>query len=74
MAEAMGFSDAEKLADEIFALKEQLHLRTNLYDLELKEEQIAELVQLSKHPNLRNNPVEITDKILREMYEKFAWE
>lgn len=73
LAEALGFSDAEELADGIFALKKQLKLRTNLYDFDLKEEQIEELVQLSQHPNLRNNPVEITEEILRELYEKLAW-
>lgn len=72
LAEALGFSDGQELADGIFALKKRLKLRTNLYDLQLNEEQIEELVQLSKHPNLRNNPVEITEEILRELYEKLA--
>lgn len=72
LAESLGFSNAEKLADGIFEMKQKLNLRTGLYDLGLKEEQITELVRLSKHPNLKNNPVEITEKILYDMYKKLA--
>ena len=33
---------------------------------------IAELVRISRHPNLYNNPVEITDEMLDEMYRYLA--
>ena len=36
------------------------------------EEQIADLVRISVHPNLRNNPVYITDEMLDEMYHYLA--
>ncbi len=47
-------------------------LRCDLHDLNLSDEQIAELVRISRHPNLYNNPVEITDEMLEEMYRTLA--
>ena len=35
----------------------------------LNDEEVDTLVKLSRHPNLYNNPVDITDYQLREMYE-----
>ena len=35
----------------------------------LKDKDIDELVKISRHPNLYNNPVDITDEMLKEMYE-----
>ena len=57
------------MADEILKLKEDLHLRTDLKEFNLTDEQVEELVQTSHHPNMLNNPVEITDEILRDMYQ-----
>lgn len=72
VAKALGFGSADEMADEILALKKRLGLRCDLKDLNLSEEQIAELVRISRHPNLYNNPVEITDQMLDEMYHKLA--
>ena len=44
-------------------------LRLDLKDFNLTDEQVAELVKTSHHPNMLNNPVEITDEILNEMYQ-----
>lgn len=68
LCQALGFADAEALADHIHALKAELGLRNNLSDLQLSDAQIDELVRISRHPNLYNNPVEITDEMLYEMY------
>ena len=46
-----------------------LGLRLDLKDFNLTDEQVAELVKTSHHPNMLNNPVEITDEILNEMYQ-----
>lgn len=67
-AKDLGFDSAEEMAEEICSLKIELGLRTDLKDLSLTQEQIEELVKISRHPNLYNNPVEITDGMLREMY------
>lgn len=68
----LGFDDADSMADAIHDLKEKMGLRNDLKDLHLSEEQIADLVRISRHPNLYNNPVEITDDMLSEMYHKLA--
>lgn len=60
------------MADAIYKLKASLGLRTDLRDLSLGDEQIAELVRISRHPNLYNNPVEISDDMLDAMYRSLA--
>lgn len=65
----LGYQDAHAFADAIFALKKKLGLCLGLKDFHLTKEQTAELVRLSHHPNLDNNPVKISDDVLFEMYE-----
>lgn len=60
------------MADAIHELKDRMGLRNDLKDLHLNEDDIAELVKISRHPNLYNNPVDITDEMLSEMYHKMA--
>ena len=72
LAKKLGFEDVDAMADAIHDLKASMGLRNDLKDLHLNEEQIAELVKISRHPNLYNNPVEITDEMLLEMYEKLC--
>lgn len=69
LAEGLGFGSADEMADEIHAMKERMGLRNDLKDLHLTDAQIDDLVRISRHPNLYNNPVDITDEMLREMYE-----
>ena len=71
-AAKLGFKDMNEMADEIHALKARLGLRNGLKDLNLTEEQIADLVRISVHPNLRNMPVYITDEMLDTMYHELA--
>lgn len=71
-ARKLGFLDTDAMAAAIHDLKERMGLRNDLKDLHLTEEQIADLVRISRHPNLYNNPVEITDEMLDEMYHKMA--
>ncbi len=66
----LGYSNAREFADDIYSLKKQLGLRTGLKDMNLSNKDIEELVKLSHHPNLNNNPVEITDNILFDMYSR----
>lgn len=72
LAHKLGFTDADALADAVLELKRKMGLRCDLHDLNLSDEQIAELVRISRHPNLYNNPVEITDEMLEEMYRTLA--
>ena len=70
-ARKLGFADVSAMADAIHQLKVTTGLRCDLRDLALTDEQIDELVRISHHPNLLNNPVEITDEILYDMYHSF---
>lgn len=70
-AKKLGFKDAVDMADAIHHLKEKLGLLNDLKKFNLTDEQVEELVRISRHPNLYNNPVDITDDILREMYQSF---
>ena len=67
-AKELGFEDAYEMADEIGRLKKDIGLRTDLKDFELSDETFEELIKGSHHPNILNNPVEITDDILIDMY------
>lgn len=72
LAKQLGFDDTEAMADEIRSMKEKMGLRNDLKDLDLSDADIDDLVRISRHPNLYNNPVEITDEMLREMYIKLS--
>lgn len=69
LATRLGFKDASDMADAIYELKAKMGLRNDLKDLQLSNEQVAELVRISRHPNLYNNPVDISDEMLEEMYQ-----
>lgn len=71
-ARAIGFKNVDAMADAIQELKVKVGLRTGLKDLNLNAEQIADLVRISRHPNLYNNPVGIADDMLQDMYEHLA--
>ena len=68
-AQKLGFKDMNDMADAIAQLKKDLKLRTDLKEFNLTDEQVAELVRGSKHPNMLNNPVEITEEMLDKMYQ-----
>ena len=68
----LGFKDVEAFADGITALKQSIGVRMDLKDLHLTGEQSEALIQGSKHPNLLNNPVEITETMLRDLYHKLV--
>ena len=72
LAHDLGYADADSLADAIAGLKDTLGLRSGLADLNLDEAAIADLVRISRHPNLYNNPVDITDAMLDAMYRRLA--
>lgn len=71
-ASLLGFADADAMADAIAELKRTIGLRTGLRDLALNDRQIADLVRISRHPNLYNNPVDVTDEMLETMYRHLA--
>ena len=67
-AKELGFSDIDSMAEEIYNLKKKLGLRIDLKDFNLSDSDVETLVKVSRHPNLYNNPVDISDEQLRERY------
>lgn len=72
LSRLLGFAGADDLADAVYALKMRVRLRTDIADLGLDEMQLAALAKASRHPNLDNNPIEITDDMLLSMYKYLA--
>lgn len=70
-AHLLGFGSADEMADEIAAMKGRLGVRRDLKDLKLSDADVDDLVEKSRHPNMKNSPVEITDEILYKMYRDF---
>jgi alcohol dehydrogenase len=70
-AKQLGFFDMTEMADAIAELKRDINLRCDMKDFDLTDEAVEELVCTSHHPNMLNNPVEITDEILRDMYNSY---
>lgn len=68
LAKELGYDDVNSLADAIEQLKVQTGMRRDLKEYKLNDEQFEALVQGSKHPNLLNNPIVVTENDLREMY------
>lgn len=66
----LGFHDAIELADAIDQLKRTLGLRFTLQDAHVDtEEKLDLLVAESFAPNMKNNPVDITPELLKELYK-----
>ena len=68
-AEQLGFSNANEMAYRIDEIKKEMGMIMTLGQLGIARDDIPELVKKSKHPNLLNNPVEMTDEKLTALYE-----
>jgi len=68
LAQALGYADVNALADAIEDLRAKTGLLSNLKQYRLNDVQFEALVQGSKHPNLRNNPVTVSEDDLRAIY------
>jgi len=68
LAHLVGFNCADALASELERMRQVTDMRMDLRDLHLDSEQLERLMQASKHPNLLNNPVPISEQFLRAMY------
>ena len=55
-------------AGAIAAIKRRLGLRTDLREFNLSDEDKHALAAASRHPNLFNNPVDISEDMLYQMY------
>lgn len=68
-ARQVGLPDVQALCTRIAALKKTLGLRTDLKEFALTQAALDDLVRDSRHPNMLNSPVEITDAMLYALYE-----
>ena len=69
-AERSGFKNAKEMADRIYEMKKQMGMMLKLSDAGIRETDIENLALLSQHPNMLNNPVEMTLEKIKEMYSK----
>lgn len=72
MAGLLGFDSAEEMARHIDKLKAETGMMRDLRSFNLSKSQLEQLVEGSMHTNLKNNPIEITEEMLREMYEALS--
>lgn len=68
LAQELGYAGVNVLADAIEELRTKTGLLDNLKPYKLDDVQFEALVQGSKHPNLRNNPVTVSEDDLRAIY------
>ena len=68
LARATGFSDPGDMADAITGLKYRTGLKTGLTRYGLTDTDLHRLVSASLVPNLKNNPVPITEAMLYDLY------
>lgn len=67
-AKMVGFENASAMADEIHSLKVRMGMRCTLEQAGIDEKDVPELVEKCGHPNLKNNPTEMTTERLTEMF------
>jgi len=68
-AKQLGFKDAYEMADRIDELKKSMGMIMTLGEAGATKKAIPMLVESSKHPNLLNNPVDMDDERLTELFE-----
>lgn len=68
LAKELGFDDVTKLAEAIERMKSATGMRRDLRDFHLTDSQFEELVRESMHPNMKNNPVEVSENDVRVIY------
>lgn len=70
LAASLGFASVDQLEAEIVSLKRDIGMMADLTAFSIDDDMFNKLVQGSKHPNLLNNPVEITEEMLLDLYNK----
>ena len=70
---ALNFKSYKEMIEEIQDLKKHMNLRNDLKDFNIKTNDINKLIKSSKHPNMLNNPTDITELHLHEMYNDLCY-
>jgi len=73
LARLVGFNDAHALADHLDGMRQRTGMMMNLTQFHLDTQQSEKLANAFKHPNLKNNPVEVSDDFLRELVDKLSF-
>lgn len=68
-AKQLGFEDANDMADKIFEIKKTMKVKLTLDDAGIKDEDLENLAKLSQHPNMLNNPIDMTVENILAMYK-----
>lgn len=68
-ARAVGFTNAKAMAERTLEMKKAMGMRCSLTEAGIAETDLGQLVELCQHPNLLNNPVEMTKERLLTMFE-----
>lgn len=72
LANMLHFSSVDEMAEKIRYIKQAIGLRNDLKDFNLNDDNIKELVRKSRHPNINNNPIKISDDMLFKMYKSMS--
>lgn len=71
LAKDCGFDSAYEMADEIYAMKKRMGMRSRLSEIGCTSgEQIAELTKKSMSMLMKRNPIELSESDIGEMYNK----
>lgn len=66
----LGFASPTEFAQKVVALKSGMNLLTNLKKFNLSQDDLTELVKKCRHPNMLNNPVDVSDDMLNDLFGK----
>lgn len=72
MARLLGFNGADDMACNIDKLKAEAGMMHDLKAFKLSKDMLEQLVNRSMHPNMKNNPIDITETMLRDMYNSLS--
>jgi len=71
-AKKLGFEDALAMADRIDEMKKEMGLKYTLGQAGIRNEDLAKVAHANQHPNLLNNPVEMSVEKLVAMYNEIG--
>lgn len=71
-AKKLGFADPDEMADRILRMKREMGMKTTLQEAGIPPEAVRDLAERSVHPNLYNNPVEMSVDDLEALYRSLV--
>ena len=68
----LGFTDADAMADRIYQMKCEMGMVVTTAQAGIPESELSALAEKSMHPNMLNNPVEMTPESILEIYRSLG--